>query len=91
MTQPAKFLFTYDKGYDRDIHELIEGIPPKRRSQRLRDLIRAGMAWEKANGQSVSRPFQAPAPPSSSSGQTAALSQENKRPSVPRFTMGKDL
>lgn len=42
----TRFNLTYDELYDADIHELLMGTPERRRSERIRQLIRLGMAAE---------------------------------------------
>ena len=39
----VRFTFTYDDEFDADIHEMLQKTPQKRRSERMRNLIRIGM------------------------------------------------
>lgn len=80
--QPAKFLLTYDKEYDRDIHACIETTPPKRRSHRIRALIRAGLLWEAAREVAVK---QKDRDDSSVSFSHTIEPLQITRPPVPRF------
>lgn|GEM_PF-3601767 len=47
MGKLRKFPINYDEEYDEDIHRLIMSTPLRRRSERLRQLIRAGMQAER--------------------------------------------
>ena len=40
----VRFTFTYDDEFDADIHEMLQKTPQKRRSERMRNLIRVGMS-----------------------------------------------
>lgn len=41
-----KFPLVYDDEFDRDIHDLLRQTPQRRRSERIRTLIRLGVAAE---------------------------------------------
>lgn len=47
MSNIKKFILTYDAEYDADIGRLLEEIPAGRRSERVRQLIRQGVAAER--------------------------------------------
>lgn len=46
MSKPRRFPLTYDEEFDADIHEVLIETPQKRRSERLRQLIRLGLSIE---------------------------------------------
>lgn len=46
MSPLRRFPLHYDEEFDRDIHELLMRTPEKRRSERIRNLIRLGLAKE---------------------------------------------
>ncbi|MCL6441874.1 MAG: hypothetical protein K6T83_00165 [Alicyclobacillus sp.] len=41
-----RFPLTYDDEFDKDIHVLLQNTPKKRRSERIRQLIRLGITLE---------------------------------------------
>lgn len=55
MGKLCRFPMHYDEECDADIQELISSTPEKRRSARLRQLIRLGLAAEQGLGQPVKR------------------------------------
>lgn len=69
-----RFVFSYDDEYDADISAMLESTPKRRQSERVRQLLRAGMEAEQKNS-SLSHPV------SSSSSNTQR--PEKKRPSIP--------
>ncbi|MHB1684668.1 MAG: hypothetical protein ACYCYO_17890 [Bacilli bacterium] len=48
MGKLRKFPLNYDEDYDADIHRLIISTPLRRRSERLRQLIREGLRASKS-------------------------------------------
>lgn len=46
MSKPRRFPLTYDEEFDADIHKVLIETPQKRRSERLRQLIRLGLLIE---------------------------------------------
>lgn len=46
MSATKRFNLSYDEELDADIHELLTSIPEKRRSERIRHLIRLGLTFE---------------------------------------------
>lgn len=51
MSPLRRFPLHYDEEFDRDIHELLMHTPEKRRSERIRNLIRLGLAKESQAGE----------------------------------------
>ena len=50
MSDPKKFVLSYDGEYDKELNELIENTPRKRRSERVRQLILLGLECERTGG-----------------------------------------
>ena len=42
----VRFTFTYDDKFDKDIQDIIQKTPVKRRSEQLRQLIRYGLMYQ---------------------------------------------
>lgn len=53
MGKLRKFPLNYDEDYDADIHRLIMSTPLRRRSERLRQLIREGLRASKSEESSM--------------------------------------
>ncbi len=49
MSKLRRFPLTYDEDFDADIHKILMETPQKRRSERLRQLIRQGLSLESGN------------------------------------------
>lgn len=49
MSKLRRFPLTYDEEFDADIHKMLMETPQKRRSERLRQLIRLGLSVETGN------------------------------------------
>ena len=47
VSKTRKFLLTYDEEYDADIDQVLQHTPVKRRSERIRSLLRLGLAAER--------------------------------------------
>lgn len=58
MSNPnfRRFPLTYDEVFDADIHRAINSAPVRRRSERVRELMRLGLAVESREGASKVRP-----------------------------------
>ncbi len=52
----TRFSFTYDDEFDQDIHQLLQSTPEKRRSERLRQLLRLGLMAESSLSSAISVP-----------------------------------
>ena len=52
----TRFSFTYDDEFDKDIHQLLQSTPEKRRSERLRQLVRLGLMAESSLSSAISVP-----------------------------------
>ncbi len=52
----TRFSFTYDDEFDKDIHEVLQSTPEKRRSERLRQLVRLGLMAESSLSSAISVP-----------------------------------
>ena len=50
MSDPKKFVLSYDGEYDKELNELVENTPRKRRSERVRQLILLGLECERTGG-----------------------------------------
>lgn len=49
MSKSRRFPLIYDEEFDADIHRMLMETPHKRRSERLRQLIRLGLTVESVN------------------------------------------
>lgn len=63
MGKLCRFPMHYDEELDMDIHQLIHETPTKRRSARLRQLIRLGLAAEQGGGKDLERTIEVKSEP----------------------------
>lgn len=63
MSPLRRFPLHYDEEFDRDIHELLTRTPEKRRSERIRNLIRLGLAKEESQTGQREAPMPRTVPP----------------------------
>ncbi|KPV45655.1 hypothetical protein [Alicyclobacillus ferrooxydans] len=79
MSKLRRFPLTYDEEFDADIHKMLMETPQKRRSERLRQLIRLGLSVE--SGHYVEPTNRVPQPKQQPSNNLAIQSERPVEPS----------
>lgn len=62
MSKLRRFPLTYDEEFDADIRKMLMETPQKRRSERIRQLIRLGLSVESGNHALSANRFPQPKP-----------------------------
>jgi len=78
----TRFSFTYDDEFDQDIHQLLQSTPEKRRSERLRQLVRLGLMAESSLSSVISVPASV-RPESPSAAKNGVTSREEEQGQEP--------
>jgi len=88
-----RYVLSYDDEYDREIAEVIEQTPKRRRAERVRQLILLGIQAEaELRGEGGMKPVQTSSPTSDDSSiplspqAPQSGSSTGKRPVIPRIT-----